>query len=333
VDNDYISNNKKTAPKKRMIGFIAFLITTIVWGFAFVPQKESMNYLGPITVNGLRCLLGAVCLIPVFLLIDRKKGKKISIFGTNDKTEIRMSLKAGLICGICLTAASTFQQIGVKDTSVGNAGFLSALYIVIVPLITLFFGKKVAWNGWVGVLTAFIGMFLLCFNLNDLSDFSMNKGDLFIIICSLFFSAHILAIDKFANNVDPLRLSCMQFIVCGVICTLIGVLFEKPTWDGIADAFGCVLYLGIGSCAVGYTLQIVGQKYVPAHIAPLLMGLECIFSLIAELIFYSEHKTFLQYLGCFLILVAVAIAQIDFSKTGKEKVSDGLALETKDSFK
>lgn len=314
---------EKTNKNKTWYGIIAFLITTCVWGFAFVPQKLAMEKgIGPITMNGLRFLLGAICLIPVILVSDKIKGKKPSLFGYTDAAGKKSLLLGGLICGICLTAASTLQQIGVKYTTVGNAGFLSALYIIIVPLITLFFGKKINWNGWAGVVIAIVGMFFLCFDIKNLSNLTMNKGDLYIIICSVFFSFHILSIDKFSPKTDALRLSCIQFLISGTIGTIIGAIAETSTWQYIPDVVWDIVFLGVGSCGIGYTLQTIGQRYVPAHIAPLLMGLECIFSLVAGWLCLGEVMTLPQYGGCLLILTAVILAQLDFSKFGRKNKAE-----------
>ena len=326
-----MSNNNTVVNKKgkeQTLGVILFLITSCVWGFAFVPQKIAVDLnFGPISLNGLRCLLGAVVLIPVMLIADKVRHKKVTFLGVQGKAEIKKLLFGGLLCGICLTLASTLQQVGLKYSTVGKAGFLSALYIVIVPVITVFFGKKINWNGWLGVALGILGMFFLCFNLKDLASFSINKGDLLLILCSFAFSAHILVIDKFAKNADPLRLAFIQFLICGIICTSIGFIFERNTWNLIPQIAWCIVILGVGSCGVGYTLQMVAQKYVPAYIAPLLMGMECVFSLIAELIFFKKIMSAVEYLGCFLILVAVVIAQLDFSKFGKKKKAAEVATD------
>lgn len=326
VEDRYIA--EKTNKNKTWYGIIAFLITTCVWGFAFVPQKLAMQKgIGPITMNGLRFLLGAICLIPVILISDKIKGKKMSLFGCTDESGKKNLLLGGLICGICLTLASTFQQIGVKYTSVGNAGFLSALYIIIVPVITSFFGKKINWNGWAGVIIAIVGMFFLCFDIENLSELKMNKGDLYIIICSLFFSFHILSINKFSPETDAFRLSCIQFFISGTIATIIGAITETSTWQYVPDVVLDIVFLGVGSCGIGYTLQTVGQRYVPAHIAPLLMGLECIFSLIAGWLCLGEVMTLPQYGGCLLILTAVILAQLDFSKFGRKDKAEENSTE------
>lgn len=314
-----LNTSEKSKGDSAWYGIIAFLITTCVWGFAFVPQKLAMDAgIGPITMNGLRCLLGALCLVPVIMVFDKTKGKKLSLFGDDNPATKKTLLLGGLICGVCLTLASTFQQIGVKYTTVGKSGFLSALYVVIVPLLTVFFGKKINWNGWVGVVVALLGMFFLFFDLGDLSNLSINSGDVYIIICSFFFSFHILSVDRFSPKVAALRLSCMQFLVCGIIATTVGAIFEHETWVHIPEVVWYIVILGVGSCGIGYTLQTIGQRYVPAHIAPLLMGLECIFSLIAGWLCLGEVMTLQQYGGCLLILVAVILAQMDFSKFGRK---------------
>lgn len=313
---------EKNGLKEKVIGIVAFVITSCIWGFAFVAQQSAMDHIGPLTMNGLRSLLGAIFLIPVILITDVIKGKKPSLLGVKSKDEGKFLIKGGILCGIFMTAASTLQQIGVQYTTIGKAGFLSALYIVIVPIITIFFGKKIGWNGWSGVGIALVGMFLLCFNLADLSGFSINKGDLIIISCSLFFSVHILVIDKYSPHTDSIRLSFMQFLVCGVVCTALAFIFEEPQWTGIKSAWFSIFFAGVVSCGIGYTLQMIGQKYVPAHIAPMLMGLECVFSLLADWIFFKQVMNAQEYIGCFLIFVAIILAQTDFSKFKKSAEPD-----------
>lgn len=312
MSDDYIQANSGT--KQKIIGITAFLITSCIWGFAFVAQQSAMQYIGPLTMNGLRSLLGAIFLIPVILIFDAIKGKKPSLLGVKSKSEAKFLIKGGILCGIFMTFASTLQQIGVQYTTIGKAGFLSALYIVIVPVITFFFGKKIGWNGWFGVALAIAGLFLLCFNLSDLSGFAINRGDLIIISCSLFFSVHILVIDKYSPYTDSLRLSFMQFVVCGVVCTLLAFIFEKPDWNGIKGAWFSIFFAGVVSCGVGYTLQMVGQKYVPSHITPMLMGLESVFSLVADWIFFDQVMNVQEYVGCFFIFIAIILAQTDFTK-------------------
>lgn len=308
---------KKNGSNEKKLGIIAFLFTSCIWGFAFVAQKSAMDHIGPLTMNGLRSLLGAIFLVPVILIADVIKGKKPSLLGVNGKAESKFLIKGGILCGIFMTAASTLQQIGVQNTTIGKAGFLSVLYIVIVPVITLCFGKKIGWNCWSGVGIALVGMFLLCFNLADLGDFSINKGDLIVISCSIFFAIHILVIDKYSPYTDSLRLSFMQFVVCAVVCLTLAFIFENPQWEGIKAAWFSLFYAGVISCGVGYTLQVVGQKYVPAHIAPMLMALECVFSLLADWIFFKQVMNAQEYIGCFLIFVAIILAQTDFSKFKK----------------
>lgn len=316
--NKVITEEKKSFAKQRALGVLAFLITTCIWGFAFIAQKSAMDYIGVFTMNGLRSLLGAVFLIPVIIISDLIKGKKPSVLGVSDPKDKKFLLVGGLLCGVFMTIASTLQQYGVKETTVTKAGFLSALYIIIVPVITAFFGKKIGWNGWAGVAIGLIGMFLLCFNLGELKDLSINKGDLIIIVCSFFFSIHILVIDKYSPATDSIRLSCIQFIVCGVTCTLLAFIFENPQWENIKAAGFAIFFAGVVSCGIGYTLQMVGQKFVPAHIAPLLMGLECVFSLVADWIFYKKLMNAQEYIGCLLIFIAIILAQLDFGSFVKK---------------
>ncbi len=297
-----------TIKRDMIFGVILLLITSMIWGTAFVAQSAAMDHIGPLTMNGLRCAFAAVFLFPVMLVFDKIKGKKVSLFGTKDKGEIKTLLTGGVLLGIFVTIASTLQQIGIIETTVGKAGFLTTLYIVIVPFFGLFLKKKVKINGWIAVALALVGMYLLCIN----ETFSINKGDVLIILSAFFFAIHIYIIDKYSPISDGIRLSLIQFIICSVTCLVFAFIFENPEWESIKSAFFSIFYAGVFSAGIGYTLQIIGQKTVPAHIAPLIMSIEAVFSVIAGAIFLKEVMTSKEIFGCIIIFVAVIIAQLTF---------------------
>lgn len=312
-----------TARQGTIFGILLLLITSLIWGTAFVAQSSAMDHIGPLTMNGLRCAFATVflcCIIPIF---DRINGKKPSVFGTNDKGEIKTLLKGGLLMGVFVTVASTLQQIGIIYTTVGKSGFLTALYIVIVPLMGLFLKKRIKINGWIAVVLALIGMYLLCIN----GELTINKGDLAVIIGSIFFAIHMLVIDKYSQISDPIRLSCLQFAVCTVVCLLFAFIFENPEWQAIKSAFFNIFYAGVFSAGIGYTLQVIGQKFVPVNVAPLIMSLESVFSVLAGVVFLNETMTPIEIIGCVFIFIAIIVAQITISpkeqKTANEQIAKG----------
>lgn len=297
---------------KTLISTLLLVIATAIWGFAFVAQSEAMNHIGPYTMNGFRALLAAVFLVPAAAVNDKIKGKHITLFGTDDKQKKKDLLLGGLLCGVFVTLASTVQQIGIQYTSVGKAGFLTSSYIVFVPIFSLLLGKKINWNGWLGVGLALVGMFLLCSK--DFGAMEVNVGDIMMIASALFFSIHILVIDKFASRTDPIRMSCIQFAVCAVVCITLAFIFETPRTEDILNAWFSVFFAGVLSAGVGYTLQIVAQKHIPSHVTPLIMSLESVFSLIAGAIVLHEHMNWQESIGCVIIFAAILLAQIDFKK-------------------
>lgn len=315
--------------KSSLFGSLLLTLVTVIWGVAFVFQTTAMDHIGPYTMNGCRALLACIFLLPVAFAFDKAKGKKVSFWGTQDKQQIKTLIKGGIWCGIFVTGASTIQQIGLLYTTVGKAGFLTAAYVVFVPVFSVFLGKKIGWSSWFGVIVMLAGMFLLCVkNINDFSEF--NKGDALMIICSLFFSAHIMVIDKYTPIADGIRLSCIQFFVCAVVCLTLAFIFENPQMSNILNAWLPICFVGIMSAGVGYTLQIIAQKYVPAHITPLIMSLESVVSLLVGAIFLNEKMTVREIIGCCFIFVAIIVAQTDFAKLfeyfknkkNKEKQSD-----------
>lgn len=308
-----------TNKRNQIFGIMLLLFTSLIWGLAFVAQSDAMDHIGPLTMNGLRTLLGAIVLVPVILINDKIKGKKPSLLGTKNKGEIKTVLLSGLLCGLAITLASTLQQYGIKYTSVGASGFLTTLYVVFAPIFGLFLGKRVNWNGWVAVILALVGMFFICIEKNA----PLNIGDLLVIISAVFFAIHILLVDKFIHNVDGLRLSCMQFAVCGICCTIGALIFEEIDFNTIKSAAFSIFYAGVISGAIGYTLQIIAQKWVAPHIAPLIMCLESVFALLAGIIIKHEIMKEQFYIGCALVFISIVLAQIEF-KSKKKKQQENL---------
>ncbi len=298
---------------KKIFKPLLLVLVAMIWGTAFVAQSSGMKYVGPFTYNCVRMLLGGIVLIPVIAFIDSKKTKETLTLEKNNK---KIQILGGICCGIALCVSSMFQQLGVKYTTVGKASFITAMYIVIVPVLSVFLKKHVSKLTAISVVIAVIGFYLLCLSGND----SLAKGDLLVLICAFGFSIHIIIIDYFSPLVDCVKMSCMQFLVGGILAGIAMFIFEKPVW---ADIWACRLeigYVGIMSCGVAYTLQIVAQKDVNPTIASLLMSLESVFGAIAGYIILGEAFTGRQVIGCIIIFTAVILAQLNIPEKKQEDV-------------
>lgn len=280
------------------------LITSLIWGTAFVAQSEGMNYVEPFTYNAMRTLLGGIILIPVIILF-RFIGKRS---GSPPKQySLKNTIRGGLSCGVVLFVASSFQQAGIAQTTAGKAGFITALYIVLVPILGLFIGKRVPLRMWFFVVTAIAGFWLLCINEN----FSISTGDLLVLVCAVFFAAHIMVVDYFnEKNTDGILMSCIQFFTAAVFMLVCMFIFEKPDISKIIEARTTILYSGIMSCGVAYTLQILGQKHTDPTVATLLMSLESVFAALSGWVLLGEGLSIKELAGCALVFVAVVLAQL-----------------------
>ena len=282
------------------------LLAAIIWGVAFVAQSVGMEYVGPFTFNAVRSLLGGIVLIPCIFLLGKRNGeKKISLL-PDDKKECKTLLLGGVLCGLFLCAASNMQQFGIMYTTVGKSGFITACYIVLVPILGIFFGKKTGAGIWFSVVLAVIGLYLLCMT----DSLSFGKGDLFVLGCAVLFAGHILVIDYFTVLVDGVRMSCIQFLVSGLISAVLMFLFENPTMGAIWEAKLPILYAGIMSCGVAYTLQIVGQKDMNPTVASLILSLESCISVLAGWMLLNQKLTVRELAGCVIMFGAILIAQL-----------------------
>lgn len=288
---------------KNFKGSIMLLITSLIWGTAFVAQSEGMNYVEPFTYNALRTLLGGAILIPVILLVrflDRRGGREI-------KYSLKNTIIGGICCGVVLFAASSFQQFGIAHTTAGKAGFVTALYIVIVPIIGIFLHKKMPLRMWAFIAIALVGFWLLCISEN----FSVSMGDMLVFVGAVFFAIHITVIDYFnKRGTDGVLMSCIQFFTAGLIMLICMFIFEKPVIADIAEARITILYAGIMSCGVAYTLQILGQKHTNPTLATLLMSLESVFAALSGWLLLNEKLSIKELFGCVLIFTAVILAQL-----------------------
>lgn len=287
------------------------LITAAIWGFAFVAQSVSMDYIGCFTFNCARNLIGGLVLIPCIFLLNRINGKEkepgTGQKGEDEKKQERKTLiLGGICCGVFLCLASNLQQMGIQYTTVGKAGFITTLYIVIVPILGLFFQKKCGVQIWVSVLIAMAGFYLLSVK----EGFRLEQADTYLLISALLFSFHILVIDYFSPKVDCVKMSCIQFFVCGLLSGIVMLFTEQPTLTSLLDARVPVLYAGVLSCGVAYTLQIVGQKDFNPTVASLILSLESVFSVLAGWLLLDQVLSERELAGCLLIFCAVILAQI-----------------------
>ena len=290
--------------KQQIKSSLILLLTATIWGVAFVAQSVGMEYIGPFTFNAIRCVLGGLVLIPVILVLKKKK----ETGAENQEKEDKKTLWAGgIACGVILCIASNLQQFGIMEASVGKSGFFTALYIVMIPVIGIFIGKRPGIKLWFCVALAVVGMYLLCMKDGSLP---IERADIMLLLCALAFSFHILVVDYFSPKVDGVKMSCIQFFVCGVL-SAVGMLFtETPDISNIQAAWLPLLYAGLLSCGVGYTLQIVGQKGINPVIASLIMSLESVISALAGWVILGQVLSPKEILGCVLMFVAIIITQI-----------------------
>lgn len=299
---------------QKLKGNLLLFLTAFIWGSSFIAQSvgvspDSENMLSPSTFNGVRSLLGGLVLLPVIYFLDLSKKKKHQPVKKIDKTLI----VGGLICGICLCLASTTQTAGMVYTSPGKAGFITALYMVIVPIIGIFLGKKLSPVIVLSVIIAIASLYLLCID----SAFKINKGDIMILICAFIFSGHILAIDYFSPKVDGVKLACMQFFVCGIINVTYALIADSPKIQPLLNSWMPLAYSGFLSCGVAYTLQIVAQKYTDPVSASIIMSLESVFSTLVTVLLVAlgwnltgGALTPRQIAGCAMMFGAIMLIQI-----------------------
>lgn len=289
---------------------LLLLLTATIWGVAFVAQSVSMDYIGGFTFNAIRNLMGSVTLLPVILVLGRTKSTGAK--AESSPAERKTLLTGGICCGILLCLASNFQQFGIKYTTVGKAGFITACYIIIVPILGILLKKKCSSFIWIAVILSLCGLYLLCLTPGE--DFAIGRGELLVLICAVLFSLHILVIDHFSPLVDGVKMSCIQFLVCGILSGIPALLFESPDLSGILAAKIPLLYAGVLSCGVAYTLQIVGQKNMNPTVASLILSLESCISVIAGWLILGQSLSGREILGCVLMFGAIILAQLPQKK-------------------
>lgn len=288
-----------------MISAAELLLTALIWGVAFVAQSVGMDYIGPFTFNCVRSLIGGIVLIPLILVLGKADEKEKKERREESRSYLKYTIAGGVCCGIVFTFASNFQQIGMQYTSVGKAGFITALYIVIVPILGIFMKKRVSPVIWCSSIVAVIGFYLLSISGQE----SINTGDILLLLCAVLFSFHILCIDHFSPKGNPVGISCIQFLVSGTLSAVCMFFFETPQITDLLQAWAPILYAGVLSSGVGYTLQIVGQKNMDPIVASLILSLESVFSALAGWVILGQGLSVRELIGCMLVFVAVLIAQ------------------------
>mgnify|MGYP001106701082 FL=1 len=304
---------------------ILLILTAFIWGTAFVAQSVGMDYLGPFTFNGVRSLIGGAALLPCIWFLGVLNGKDTAGKDADGKPDEKASVPSGrkelvlggIACGVLLFGASSLQQLWIQYTTAGKAGFITACYIVIVPVLGVFLGKRIGWKVWLAVATALVGLYFLCIT----EKFTIGKGDVLIFVCAIVFSLHILVIDYFSPKVDGVKMSCIQFFVCGIVSLPFMFVLETPKVGAMLEGWMPLLYAGVLSCGVAYTLQIIGQKNVHPAIASLILSLESCFSVLAGWIVLGERLSAKESIGCVLMFAAIILAQLPERKLNIRKES------------
>ena len=308
----------------RMKNNILLVLTALIWGCAFVAQSVGMDYVGPFTFNMTRFLIGAVVLLPVIWFMDHQRAADQNADGVcrinpdtdgaakNDPADRKTVIIGGICCGTALAVASTLQQWGILFTTVGKAGFITAMYIVIVPLLGVFIGKKVRPLIIGCVAIAVVGFYFLCMT----ESLCLGLGDFLVLLCAIAFSIHILVIDHFSPKVDGVKMACIQFWVCAVFSAVPAFLTETIRISGLLAAWAPILYAGVLSCGVAYTLQIIGQKNMNPTVASLILSLESCISVLAGWVILGQKLTAREILGCVLMFGAIVLAQMPEKRRG-----------------
>ena len=307
--------------RNNLIGSLILTLCAMIWGSSFVAQSTGAQFVGPFTFIGLRSLLGAAFLVPIFFIKNaatKRRSPERSVPADRKKL-----LRGGVLCGLALFAASVLQQFGIdRGTSSGKAGFITALYILLVPIFSVVLKKKIRPIIWPCALAALCGLYLLC-----VKDSSIRLSDLYVLACAIVYAIHILVIDRVAPELDGIQLSCVQFFVAGVLCIPPMLLTETVSLDLLKSAAWSIAYSGIMSSGVAFTLQILGQQRTEPTIASMLMSLESVFAMLTGLIVLHEIPTLREALGCVLMFAAIIVAQLPNKKQPAVSLTQSNAAE------
>lgn len=305
--------------RNQLRGSICLLITAFIWGVAFVAQSVGMDYVGPFTFTCVRSIIAGIVLLPciyfmkVMHLVDEPYRSRC-----DKKNSTKTLIRGGILCGCILCTATCFQQIGIMYTSVGKTGFITAFYIILVPVIGLFFKKKTGPFIWIGVMLALVGLYLLCIT----GDFTVQLGDGLVFICALFYAVHIMCVDYFTGKVNGIKMSCIQFWVGAMISGILMFLFETPDFTQIMAAWQPILYAGVLSSGVAYTLQIIGQRDMNPTIAALIMSLESVIAVLAGWWILGQSLSARELIGCVIMFIAIILAQLPEKSVSMESVNE-----------
>ena len=313
---------------KKLKGDLMLVLTAMVWGGSFVAQKSGMELIGPFAFNGIRTIIGGIVLIPLIMVLDRMKSKKqasapavkadaadSALSEADKKNDQKLLITGSICCGLALLVAGMLQQIGMMYTTAGKAGFITALYVVLVPIFGRILGKKIRPLIWLCVLASAFGLYLLCMPASG-GFGHINKGDLIVLACALCFAVHILLIDYFSPKVDGVRLSCLQFFIAGILCVILmfpldPVLgYDIPSLNQLLDAWIPIVYAGALSCGAGYTMQIVAQADTDPAVASMILCLESVFAVIAGMLILGESLSLREAAGCIIMFAAILAAQL-----------------------
>jgi len=291
-------------------------LAAFIWGVSFVAQSEGMNYIGPFTFNGIRSLMAGLALMIIIPVLTKFVPSVMEEPAGDKKANNRKLLKGGILCGIILFAASSLQQYGIVYTTAGKSGFITAFYIVLVPVCGIFLKKKIGFPVWIAVVLGIVGLYMLSIKEGE----SINIGDFLTLLCSFCYTAHILTIDHYSPFVNGVKLSCIQFSVAGMLSIPFMLIFEEQNLAAIASAVVPLLYSGIMSGAVAFTLQILAQQRTNATVATLIMSLESVFAVLAGWVLLHEVLSVKEFLGCVFMFCAVILAQLPIDEWIKNKL-------------
>ena len=297
---------------KSMFANLALILTALIWGVSFVAQKAGMDFIGPFSFNAIRSILGGISLIPViyfFKLVKEDHRTKLE----KHVQHIRLA-QAGISCGVALFIAMSIQQYCMLHATAGKAGFITALYIIFVPILSVFFGHKLRPNIKISIILAVIGLYLLCFK----NDSGFNLYDILLLVGALFYGIHILVVNHFSKKVNAAKMSCVQFFTVGILSIPFMLIFENTTINNVIACKIPILYAGILTCGVAYTLQIFGQKYTTPIIATLILCLESVFAVLGGAILLQETMTLKEISGCLFMISAVILSQLDWRSLTKK---------------
>ena len=302
--------------KRSLLGNTLLILTALIWGTAFVFQRQGMDHIEPVTFNAARNVLAAFLIGSLTIFLDRRRIKAGEAGPVEEAVRRKNTVTGGLCCGILLSLSSVVQQIGLVYTAAGKAGFITALYMILVPIFNyLIFGKRSGPVIWIAAAGGTLGLYLLCVS----DGFSLTYGDSLVCICAVLFAFHILCADHFVDKGDPVGISAIQFAVAAVTCSIAALIFEHPTWDKIASAAVPILFCGVLSSSVGYTLQIVAQKMTDPSVASLLLSLESVFAVIAGALLLGERMSLREIAGCMIMFAAIILVQLPSVNKGERE--------------